>query len=400
MTEVKTEGIVVKRQKFENAMTSIENFSKKANTNTKLEKVEGNFFGTVKEKNINIFVSQVEDRLIELKNFDLGTLDIITNIYKALDALDKEHISGILIAANSAKAASDKANENVKAIEKIIKVLQKFKDSLEKLEHLMDADKAWEILEEQKIIINSLCDYKDKITSIKHLVDIDELWEDSNSHSKTLDDIKNELEKIHKLLDEHQNSISGFIKTVETLANNQQILAEETSKKLTEQQVLIEDSLKENKSEIQKGFNAVEKMFNKNQEAFENKFIAFSKSQEDFFNSMQKKYTDALLNIEKLQSEAIESLSTSQTKALDIIEKTQSEKLKAISKEYTETLSNMVEEQKDKFDSMNAFIQSEKELLNKQSNLLSKKMKIAYIIAGSSAAITLLHIILNILGVI
>ena len=389
MTEVKTEGIVVKRQKFENAMTSIENFSKKANTNTKLEKVEGNFFGTVKEKNINIFVSQVEDRLIELKNFDLGTLDIITNIYKALDALDKEHISGILIAANSAKAASDKANENVKAIEKIIKVLQKFKDSLEKLEHLMDADKAWEILEEQKIIINSLCDYKDKITSIKHLVDIDELWEDSNS-----------LENIHKLLDEHQNSIRGFIKTVETLANNQQILAEETSKKLTEQQVLIEDSLKENKSEIQKGFNDVEKMFNKNQEEFENKFIAFSKSQEDFFNSMQNKYTDALLNIEKLQSEAIESLSTSQIKALDIIEKTQSAKLKAISKEYTETLSNMVEEQKDKFDSMNAFIQSEKELLNKQSNLLSKKMKIAYIIAGSSAAITLLHIILNILGVI
>lgn len=101
-----------------------------------------------------------------------------------------------------------------------------------------------------------------------------------------------------------------------------------------------------------------------------------------------------------MQSEAIESLSTSQIKALDIIEKTQSEKLKAISKEYTETLSNMVEEQKDKFDSMNAFIQSEKEFLNKQSSLLSKKMKIAYIITGSSAAITLLHIILNILGVI
>lgn len=98
---------------------------------------------------LNNVVSQVEDQLVDMKNFDLGFLDIITSIYKALDALDREHISGILIAANAAKVASDKATQNVETIQKIVKVLQKFNKKLENLEHLMDVDKAWELLEEQ-----------------------------------------------------------------------------------------------------------------------------------------------------------------------------------------------------------------------------------------------------------
>ena len=176
--------IVVKRQNFDIAMKSIKDLSDQAKEHEPLDRVSnsGGFLGLGDHKvtgyELNNVVSQVEDQLVDMKNFDLGFLDIITSIYKALDALDREHISGILIAANAAKVASDKATQNVETIQKIVKVLQKFNKKLENLEHLMDVDKAWELLEEQTQLLKDLSEYKDKLSKLEHLKDVDKLWDD------------------------------------------------------------------------------------------------------------------------------------------------------------------------------------------------------------------------------
>ena len=78
----------------------------------------------------------------------------------------------------------------------------------------------------------------------------------------------------------------------------------------------------------------------------------------------------------------------------------QSEKLDEIEKEHKAAISKLSEEQNTKLDLINSEIQLEKDALSSQSLILTKKMKIAYIVAGSSVALSIIHMILNILGVI
>ena len=293
MAEVKTEEIVVKRQNFDKAMQSIDTFAKSSNKSTALKSVEGGMFGVITEKKLNDFVSKLNTVLIDLKKFDLGTLDIITDIYKALDALDKDHISGILIAANSAKVASDKANKNVEAIDKIIKVLQKFKESLEKMEHLMDVDKAWGILEEHKEAIKALSDYNKKISALKHLNDIDKLWEENKGHSENISAIKETLDTIHKTIDKHSDEISDIAKKISELSKKQGEIFEEYSKKISEQKNLIDETLKANKAEIQKELDSLNKLFSENQNRLDNKFSTLADEQKENFLAMRQKQEEA-----------------------------------------------------------------------------------------------------------
>ena len=178
------------------------------------------------------------------------------------------------------------------------------------------------------------------------------------------------------------------------------IYIEEYNKKTSEQQTLIDQNLKENKLEIQKELDSLNKTFSKIQETFNKKFTTLSVEQKQTLDSMQKGQTESLSHIEKVQSEALEELSKSQTSFLNNVERTQSEKLDEIAKEHDEFLSKLSEEQNENLDSINTAIQLEKDALREQANVLDKKMKLAYIVAGSSAAITIIHVILNVLGVI
>ena len=384
MAEVKSEGIVVKRQNFDEAMQSIKVYANRAKGTKAIDKVStnGGFLGLGSHKvtgeEFNSRMTQIGEHLIDLRNFDIGTLDIVTNIYKALDALDKEHISGILIAANSAKAASDKATDNVKAIEKIIEVLQKFKESLEKKEHLMDVDKAWGILEDHKDAIKTLSEYKEKISALKHLNDIDKLWTENKTHSEFIFNVKETLKTIHKALDKHSDEISDITKTLDELSKNQREFLEEYSKKISEQKNLIDETLKANKAEIQKELDSLNKLFSENQNRLDNKFSTLADEQKESFLAMQQKQNEALSRMQDIQNE----------------------KLDEIAKEHQAALSKLSEEQNTKLDLINSEIQLEKDALNNQSLILTKKMKIAYIVAGSSITLSIIHIILNILGVI
>ena len=395
MSDVKTEEIVVKRQSFDKAMHSIEVYAKKAKETRQLDKVStnGGFLGLGSHKvtgeEFNNRLTQIGGYLIDLRNFDLGTLDIVSDIYKALDALDKEHISGILIAANSAKVASDKANKNVEAIEKIIMVLQKFKNSLEKMEHLMDVDKAWGILEEHNTTLKTLCVHKDKILSLKHIMDVDSLYEKNNSHSELIGSLATRIENLHKVLDEHSKYISDFIKTLDSLMKNQMLFEEETNKKLSSHQTYMEQKLKESKIEIQNEMTSLNSLFARNQEELNIRF-----------SELSNEHKETLESIKQQQAETIDNLRKSQALALNNIEKAQNEKLEEISKEHTDVLSTFIQSQNERFNSINSVIEREKDALRNQSYILNKKIKIAYIIAGSTTTITIIQIILNLLGVI
>ena len=234
--------IVVKRQNFDAAMRSIRNFSERAAEREPLDRVSssGGLFGLGDHKvtgtELNSVVSQVEDQLMDLKGYDLESLDLITDVYKALDALDKEHISGILIAANAAKAASDKATKNVAAIEKIVKILKDYKEKLEKIHHLTDVDEAWKLLNEQQKRIKALGTYQSELAKIKHLQDVDNLWDKVSLQAKSLTAIEKELRQVNSALDAQKAAISGFTDVINSLSEGQQSFVASVEQRLKQYQ--------------------------------------------------------------------------------------------------------------------------------------------------------------------
>lgn len=362
MAKAKDKAIVVKRQNFDNAMQSIRDFSEQARELEPLSRVSysGGLFHLGDHKvtgtELNTVVSQVEDQLIDLKDFNLGFLDLITNIYKALDALDQEHISGILIAAEAAKAASDKATENVEAIQKIVKVLQKFKDKLVALEHLMDVDKAWELLKSQEQLLKTISAFQDELSALEHLKDVDELWANQASQAESMENLSKKLRAIEQSLETQGTSIASLADTVNSISENQQSFMDSTTQHLVEY-----------KADIDQRFEGQEK-------------------------AVQER-------IDSLH-EAINQGQVSLTQKVDDVAKAQSEKLGQIMEEQAETLDHISSEQLERIAEISQSLEAEKSALNEKIATLERKAKIAYILAGGTALLATIHIFLNMIGVL
>ncbi len=120
---------LINKQNHEDLLQSIQELSSKTQKHKPLVTVKekGSFFGLgthkVTGKEFNRTVSQINDELIHSNEFDTAVLNHLNAIYKAIDALDADHISGIMSAADVAKAADDKANVNSQNIEKVITLL-------------------------------------------------------------------------------------------------------------------------------------------------------------------------------------------------------------------------------------------------------------------------------------
>ena len=115
--------------KFEVALQEIEGLSLEANEHKRVEKVpeQGKFLKLgshkVTGREMNTATAHIDDSIIQVKNVQIETLRHITQLYQALDALDAEHIAGILSAIKAAETATDWARINDENIGKITSYL-------------------------------------------------------------------------------------------------------------------------------------------------------------------------------------------------------------------------------------------------------------------------------------
>lgn len=120
---------VEEQAKFEIARKEIERLSLQAKEHTPIEKVpeQGKFLKLrshkVTGKELNTAATHVDESIIQTKSVQIETLRHIDQLYQALDALDAEHIAGILAATEAAEKAKDLANINDQNIGKIISYL-------------------------------------------------------------------------------------------------------------------------------------------------------------------------------------------------------------------------------------------------------------------------------------
>lgn len=118
-----------KQPRFEVALQEVESLSLKAKEHERLKPVseQGKFLKIgshkVTGKELNKATAHIDDSIIEMKNVQIDALRHIIQLYQVVDALDAEHIAGILAAAKAAETATDWARINDENIGKITNYL-------------------------------------------------------------------------------------------------------------------------------------------------------------------------------------------------------------------------------------------------------------------------------------
>lgn len=150
---------------------SAKKISEETATDLDLKKVDsgkgvGEFFGDlflgrgigtdhiVKGSEWNALTADIQQHLIDINNMHRSFIGEIGHVYTALESLDKDYIQAILIAVKSAQKANGEAKiaqadieKTIEEQKKIIKVLQQFKEKLDKFRHIVDVDKMWNELQ-------------------------------------------------------------------------------------------------------------------------------------------------------------------------------------------------------------------------------------------------------------
>lgn len=176
--------LVLEKHNFDNAKKQLKEFSDNAHVNPTLAKVdtESGLFGLFQHKvtgtELNELTTQIQKYLIDLNSFNSQIINQIGTVYRTFESLDTEYIQGIIIAIKSAEennqkiqTTQDDIKKTIYEQKKIVDVLNKFKEKLEKLKQLEFIDditdelrtKQIELVEKVSEIITQLNYERDKI---------------------------------------------------------------------------------------------------------------------------------------------------------------------------------------------------------------------------------------------
>jgi len=263
--------LVLKKTNFNSALNKIADFANSSVTPIKFRSVEEDSFivfdRDVTGREFNRFLTkELLPQLETIQENQQKTIREFSSVYHTFDSLDKDYIAGIVHAVQSAEKASyqaveasdqakDASDEALRAssnvaqaqqdIRKTVEALgltvkklceferdlSRFKDRLERYDHLYDIDKLWEYvielqakcekIEALKTTVKVLCEFekdlggfKDRLEKYKHLNDIDKLWEyviELQAETKKVSD----LELSIKGLLEFKEELSSFKNGIE-----------------------------------------------------------------------------------------------------------------------------------------------------------------------------------------
>lgn len=280
---------IVKAHDYEDAKKRIKDFSN--NTTTTLgqwgvnnKKGVGEWIGDfllgggigishkVTGKELNALTEEIQNCFIDINNTQIKLIKEFGDVYIALDALDREHISGILASIKATEKTSERIAETQVQIQKIVDdqkktlvVLQKFKLKLDDYAHLTDIDKIWndcqnmhkeiqslnysvnetafksnqnenviteikqnfadadskitqisENLTEQIARIENLISFMNELEKITHLRDIDDIWNYLTNASVTLKTLCEEIDTTQSTIVRQQQDIQKLLDFVKT----------------------------------------------------------------------------------------------------------------------------------------------------------------------------------------
>lgn len=384
--EVKREIDRIRPKKYEIAKNHLDKFSRNTQGNKEISKVDtdGGLFNIFDHKvtgeELNVRLNQIQRYLIDFNEMNIEFINEFRQVYVALESLDSEYIYGIMTAVKGAEKASDEANrankdikKTVETEQKIIKVLEKHKKELDQLNHLYNIDQIWNDVAELK-------EYKDDLPGL--FLDIDgQIKEINTSLRKILSLYEvlvktehiNEIDYIWDLADKNKNEIETIFQDIKSLHGD----IESLNAKIEKNRDDLND-LNDFKTNLlkQTHLNDIDSIWDK---------VDAADSGIDYLN----KTTIVLKNsISELESQK-------HIKDIDDIWLRQEDNNAQI-----QGLNEKRIEYDTKISDVSNAVSKVEAGIDTEISTLNSKLKIAYIISGSSIFLTVITIILNVLGII
>ncbi|MDX5476603.1 MAG: hypothetical protein LPK00_13795 [Bacillaceae bacterium] len=439
--------LVIQTHSFEKAKNQIKEFSMTKPEELALQKVDvdGGLFNWFDHKvtgqELNNLTNQVQGYLIKFNNLNTKFIEEFGEVYNALEALDKEYIQAILISIKAAEKASMEAKDAQKDINKTIEmqkqtiaVLKKFKDKIDKYEHLTSIDILWKdtqtfsekielantqiedinnLIRVQVQEINALNQFKEELNKYKHLGDIDQLWEDAQAFSKKFKSVHTQIENINNLikaqcqevevLNQFKEELNKYkhLGDIDQLWEDAQTFSKEF-KSVHTQFENINHSIKVQGDEIG-GLNQFKKELSKHKhlrnidqlwedaQTFSEE-IKSSKTQIENINNLIKVQDHEIGGLNQFKEELYKY------KHLRDIDQLWEDSQQ--SKREVNSLQEKVEVLENQFHLAKQQMNDDKVNYEFKINNMFKKTKTAYFLAGGSIGLALIQFVLNILGIL
>ena len=419
-SEDNTMSLVIKEHNFQAAKNSLKKRTEKAKKDVELKKVptKGGLFDlgshVVKGEELNGITSQIQTYLINLNDLSQGLIDEFGEVYKAFESLDKDYITGIVASIKAAEKVSKEEQKDRKDIKELVAqhelsvaVLKKFKADLDalkdltnqefneymadlsKVTHLKDVDVIYTDLEKLKnnlVTVSNLQTeyantlsyikkYCDMLSDLQHIGDIDELWSIAESATKEIQSIKESLE-------DHMQAICDFRRVIQQIQESQKQFVDK-----------VNHTIFEFRGDVNKQVNAFS-------EAQEIKLIDIDRHYSEAVGNLAIEQKAKLESIEKELRNSLDSAVEKQALAISKIDNTQKETFEELLKHQASTLEQIANDQSSRLEQIYQALEEEKNILNEKVNTLTQKVRLLYIVAGSAAALTVIQLLLNILGVL
>lgn len=254
--------IAIERHSFNVAKERLKEFTEKTEAELKIETVEvdGGLFGLGNHKvtgeELNDRLGAVQQNLIDFNKTSNKMLKEFREVYHALDVLDKDYITSIVANVKAIEKTSndvrvqqgvlkqhneklaDQQNKldvqqteiekNVTNISKIVTALKVFKEKLEGYKHLTDIDKTWN---DCKNIQNEIRVVSDSITKISEKI-AEDIAAANDKNEALLDQVNQEISKLCDVIESLKEFTSGISEKLEAtvvLLDNQIPVIQETA---------------------------------------------------------------------------------------------------------------------------------------------------------------------------
>jgi len=416
--------LVIKTHNFEAAKRGLKEFAQKQAEDLDIDTVRtgGGFLGLGDHKvtgyELNPILGTIQQHLIDLNSTNNKTIKEFGQVYSALEALDKDYIQAILVSIKATEITSERIEATQEQIKKIVddqkktlEVLKKFKQKLDNYAHLEDIDKIWndcqkwhketttisstinnaittnnanaKKIAELKVTLKSTIDkvvdygkclnqqiaqiefviaFTHELGKVVHLHDIDKMWDSLSNAHKSLSNICNDLDSIRTIASKQQADIEILLKFTNTISSYSHLHD-------------IDDIW--NKTESHTG--KLDSLFKQSEDTLE-----LVRTNQKHINELAK-YKKGLCNIVHLND--VDELWTSS--------EVHSSKLSELGKQ-NEEISNIIQNNKKLID---AAIVDTVEKNDTAVQMLTKKIKYVYLLAGGSLGLALIELVVILLKV-
>lgn len=372
----------IKTHDFEVAKKGLKEFSEQTTTDLDLKKVDtykgvGEWFGEwfkgggigtdhkVTGAELNELTSQVQKHLIDINTMHRRFIQEFGQVYSALEALDKDYIQAILISIKATEETSKRIEVTQEQIKKIVddqkktlEVLKKFKQKLDNYAHLGDIDQMWNDCQKWYKEITTFSDSINNATST------------GNANAKKIDGLKAALKTT-------DDKIADFGKCL-----NQQIAQIESVFAFT--------------CELEKiiHLHDIDEMWSK------------TEVHSDRLDSLAQQ-SDNTIELVRVNQSHIDELSKYKEELCDIVHLNDVDELW----DSNEVHSNQLFKLEKRSEETNNLIQNNKKLIDvaiadtvekndTAVQMLTKKIKYAYLLAGGTLGLALIELVIILLKVI